>query len=521
MPGSEVYLREVTAALPRLLASFDRDPTSPTRGCGDRFFWAWKLIDFPNATFQGAANGLARLVTHRLLPEWMADDGVLHRIGAIFDATGRMTRRNGSLEEAFPHESSFCVTSLVAYDLLTAVRLLADRQDAATRDARLAIIEPLVRFVRRSDETHGVIGNHLATAAAALFLWADLTGESDAAGGRLLDRLLAMRNREGWFSEYGGADPGYQSLGLYYLADLHGRRPELKLGEPLADAVRFVWHFAHPDGSYGGVYASRNTRFCVPAGFEALAGESDEAAAMAAFTRRSIASRRTVTLASMDPPNLVPMFNAYCWAAALAASSDQGASPPPPLPAERGRTDRVTFPEAGLLIDRGPRHSTIVALRKGGACYHFVDGRAARRDGGFAAVDPKGRWYSTQNAQPIDPPQITDQAVRIDSPLVAMRRALPTPGRFIVLRVLCVTAMRIGFVRDRIKRALVGLLITGGRGGSAYNSRVIRLGADLTITDELHDPSGRLQPVELAEPFSAIHMASAGYWQRSDDDPEA
>ena len=39
--------------------SFDNDQTSLSYGMGDRYHWAWGLIDFGNGTFQGAAHGLA------------------------------------------------------------------------------------------------------------------------------------------------------------------------------------------------------------------------------------------------------------------------------------------------------------------------------------------------------------------------------------------------------------------------------------------------------------------------------
>ena len=35
-----------------LLSEINRDPSSNLRGCFDRRFWAWKLVDFPDATFQ-------------------------------------------------------------------------------------------------------------------------------------------------------------------------------------------------------------------------------------------------------------------------------------------------------------------------------------------------------------------------------------------------------------------------------------------------------------------------------------
>ena len=65
---SKPYLELIHLTLPRLLALFDTDASRETYGMGDRYHWAWGLIDFGNGTFQGAAHGLARLISADLLP---------------------------------------------------------------------------------------------------------------------------------------------------------------------------------------------------------------------------------------------------------------------------------------------------------------------------------------------------------------------------------------------------------------------------------------------------------------------
>jgi hypothetical protein len=538
-PRLNPYLDQAHRVLPRLLALFDADATSPMYGQGDRFHWAWKLIDFANGTFQGAAHGLARLLADGLLPSSFDEGRVLKRIDAMYTGARALTRRNGSLEEAFPYESSFCVTALVAYDLLTAIELLGDRLDATTQQRYVAVVEPMVRFLHRADETHGFISNHLATAAAALFKWTAVSGKSaDDRGREILDRVLGAQSDEGWFREYDGADPGYQSLCTYYLADLHRLRPDLNLAEPLARSVRFLWHFAHPDGSFGGLYGSRNTRFFVPAGVEALAPHVPEAAALARFMRRAVACHRTVTLDVMDAPNLVPMFNTYCWAASLCRAGAGSVAKPDndtlTLPAEAREPARLRWPKAGLIIDRGPRHYTVVSTHKGGVCCHFTRhealdanapdpfaGTRSHVNAGVVARSADDKRYSSQaswadNIATINGDTVT---VTVTAPLTRMRHRTPTPGQFIVLRVLNVTLMRSRAMGEWVKRVLVRMLITGGGGGlAAKNKRTIHLGPDLRIEDEWVGPHAGLERVTLDGPFSAIHMAGQGYWQAQDDE---
>ena len=81
---------------------FDNDRTSASYGLGDRYHWAWGLIDFGNGTFQGAAHGLARLWHSKMWPFDTSQKKFLSRINSIFEATNSLKRNDGSLEEAFP-----------------------------------------------------------------------------------------------------------------------------------------------------------------------------------------------------------------------------------------------------------------------------------------------------------------------------------------------------------------------------------------------------------------------------------
>ena len=120
---SNVYKNRALNALPRVLALFDENPVSDTRGVGDRYFWSWKGSDFANGTFQGAVHGLACLTAKSLLPISISEPRMLERINEIIRGTRSITRRDGSLDEILPFEQSFCVTALVAFDTLSALAL--------------------------------------------------------------------------------------------------------------------------------------------------------------------------------------------------------------------------------------------------------------------------------------------------------------------------------------------------------------------------------------------------------------
>jgi hypothetical protein len=64
---------------------------------------------------------------------------------------------------------------------------------------------------------------------------------------------------------------------------------------------------------------------------------------------------------------------------------------------------------------------------------------------------------------------------------------------------------------------LVRLLITGQHKINRLNVRTITLGPDLVIEDEQLGGDRNFVRVDSNRNFSAIHMASQGYWQIQDD----
>ena len=262
------FLEEVLANLPRILSMVDLETANETYGSCDRRYWAWCYTDYQNGTYQGLCHGIARLVASDLWPYKTNETEPLSIVKACFNGASKIIRSNGSFEEAFPNEGSYCVTALVAFDLLCAADLLRDKVTAKEISEWLKIISPMIDYLVQHDENHAIISNHLATAVAALLRWHKITNENhvEKRALYLLDRIFTHYSDEGWFLEYDGADPGYQTLCMYYLQDAHNTRPDLEIGPKLKRAKEFITYFLHPDGSFGGNYGSRGTSFFYPAG---------------------------------------------------------------------------------------------------------------------------------------------------------------------------------------------------------------------------------------------------------------
>ena len=194
----------------KLLNLYNMDPFSATFGYGDRLSWGWKVSDFNNGTLQGGVHTLAVIVKNKL--SRFDKDKLINCVKNIILAADQIRAKNGSMIEAYPGESSFCVTALVAFDLLSTIDILADDLEEDFRQQAFDIIKPMIDFITKNDEEHAIISNHLATGVAAITKWNKLTNDNNERHLSLLEIIYKHQSIEGWYKEYEGADPGYQTL---------------------------------------------------------------------------------------------------------------------------------------------------------------------------------------------------------------------------------------------------------------------------------------------------------------------
>src|SRR5690606_25490846 len=184
-----------------------------------------------------------------------------------------------------PNEQNPGPTLGVAHALAETARLVADDIAPARRTRLLDAIGRACDFALTREEDHGFVSNHWALFAVTFQTARELLG--DARYGRraeaMIDRIIEQQSPDGWYREYDGPDPGYESLGIFHLAVHWNRTRSQRVLDSLRRSVDAYAHFVHPDGSIGGVYGSRHTSLYFPGGFELLAAEVPMAAAVARF----------------------------------------------------------------------------------------------------------------------------------------------------------------------------------------------------------------------------------------------
>jgi len=504
----------VEATCRHLLSQQDRNVYSRTYGCFDRRYWGWKLVDYAEATYQRGVYPLAWLLG-RTEDEKAAR--VLHEaVVAGLQFSAQIQHPDGSFDQAFPHEHSFGATAFLLHPSLSAYRIVRDEIDVALTNAIEGSLRKAADFLCHHHEAHGLISNHLAGAALSLLDCAGFFGETryEKRAAELVAHIIDQQSPEGWFVEYEGADPGYQTLCLYYLAQVFWLRPEPALRNAIEKAVDFLSWFVHPDGTFGGAYGSRRTEIYYPGGLTLLSGEFPLAHSMTNFMLQSIFDRRTVTVEDVDIGNIAPLLSNYI--AMLDADLPSEDSPRPPLPWQREGSAR-NFDGAGIYIRSTSRYYTVIGASNGGVMkiYDRGQGRLLRSDGGYVGRLDRGEYITTQmtNLNPIV--EITADQMCIEVPFYVMLRSLPTPFRFLLLRILNLTLMRNLSLGNSFKALLVRLLISGKRRAPLSLKRRITFGQNQISIQDSFSLKGKLHLswLECGRDFSAIHMASANYFE--------
>jgi hypothetical protein len=510
--ATDPYLDAAVEQAWRLVALIDRNPHSPTRGSFSRTHWAWKFSDFPYPRFQEGVCALARFrdLPHPRNPLYQAP-AIDDWISWGFEYWVSLQHGSGAYDEAYPNEQCLAATAFTCFYMGDAYARCRERLDPALRARVEATFWRAGQWLCENDETHGVLSNHLAVAAAALETvhgLLDVPAFSKRAG-EFVDRILHHQSAEGWMREYDGADIGYGTHGFFYLAAYWRMTGSDRTRQSLDRFADFLRYFVHPDGTIGGEYASRNTEFYYPAGLEILAPVSAAAASIASGLRQSVQDRRVCGVWSMDDFNIMPMLNNLLFASEAISRATPGA----PLPCDEAPFSRL-FPESGLWVINRERFYAVVGLSKGGTVSVFdkTTRRLCARHAGLIATGGGKRFTSQDySLSPALRPAPDGRSVDLEVPWKTLGTTVFGPTLFLLFRVFTLTLGRLPAVSRRVKELLVHTLIRRKTRPAVQHTRhlaIIEHGIE--IRDVLQFPAG-VAGFSAVEQFTAVHMGSALY----------
>lgn len=500
-----IYKQILKENINKLLNLYNTDINSPTFGYGDREFWAWKTKDFTNATLQGGVHSLA-IALHLNLFNENEKKVITDIIDSAICAIKNIMDKNGSVVEAYPRENSFCVTALVAFDVLSCVKYLENTINTERKKQYLEIVKPLINFISKNDEEHAIISNHLATGVAAVTLWNNLTNDKNQRANELLKVIYDNQSDEGWYKEYEGADPGYQTLCTYYLFCVYEITKDEKLLQSLKKSAIFLSHFVHPDGTIGGLYGSRNTEVFYPAGVIALSSKIEEFSMMSKCLEPK---EQHILPQNIDIGNYIPLLNSYAVAALYYESSSRCVEDSTKIPFFVLCSEK-DFKKAGIFLISNNRYFAIINYKKGGVIKVF-DKQTRKldlEDGGlFGRLENGTRFSSQQFDDNID---FKDR--KIQSNFYKTNISLPNPFNFLILRVLSITVFRSVYLGNLFKKMIVNMLMTGKNVLDGQLKREFYFLKDkIVIKEKIVLPSKSIEAGHSGK-IKAIHMASSGYF---------
>lgn len=403
-----LYLDGALADIPRLLGAIDRNPFRPTHGCLDRQYWHYRTACFPSGMYQEGVLPLAMVYSRRLPGNrWQGNQRVRELAVAGIRFAARSSHSDGSCDDYYPFERALGAAVFSLHATARAVQIL-ELDDAEVIDW----LRHRADWIAAHDES-GRLANHQALAAIGLLRVAEITGDSlyrDQAAERVL-QTLSWQSDEGWFEEYGGADPGYQTVTIDCLAKYRQATGDERLDEPLRRAVSFARLFLHPDNSYAGEYGSRGTYHFYPHGMELLAPRDPAAAELAdGFLAASAAGGQAYFNDDrMFAHRLANRIEAYLdWSPrqGLEATPMKGTVPfslrenrdSPQVrencdsPRSISRSPSTCYlPAAQILVRRTAAVHTIVSAGRGGVFKSFLGEKLVANDAGLILETLDGR----------------------------------------------------------------------------------------------------------------------------------
>lgn len=500
---SGIYRKFALLGAERLVSLLDRRPWSPTYGCLDREYWHYKtLLEFPRAVFQQGVLSLALLHQHPFEGNAFFDrPAVLDWVKAAIRFWAKSQNRDGSLNEWYLHERSFCASAFTAWAISETLLLLRKAGEEEFVQASLA---PFLRTIAWLESRNNpLVANQMAASLVALHNAFRLT--NDPLRREFYEarkhEVLEMQQEEGWFSEYRGADIGYSFLILDLLAHLGRQTGDDAIRRSVDRLLDFLVYFVHPDGTAGGVYGNRGTSHCFPYGLELRASAGNPAARwIAGNLQRALAGGKVATPLTVDDQYMAYFYvNSFTLAAVLKDGEPAG---------EGGRTAapgigrrRRYFAEAGLLVREADGFYAVVNAKKGGIWRAYDKELKAQGDAGYVVVLEDGRCLSSQRLGPDASVRFREEGdgsceLQIETPFCGLDMSLPLVKWAVPFKFFTQWILRFAPLASFFGRMLKRTKILGGNDSEIRLVRRIRFGEGVM---EIQDSVRSSQPVRVRE----------------------
>ncbi len=312
----------MNSAVDRVLSLRCVDIMSPNYGSFDRDFWSYRTIrGFQSAPYQHVMSGFA------YLQQQLLDDD--YRYGEIAEAA--LSRwiencnRNGSANEWYRHEQSFCATAMGLHAATETVLTLMENHGVRLSEHQLAALARSERWLR--DRSNPLAANQNIASATGRWmlgvLLADQPMQDSAATS--LSKVEQEFSRLGYLAEYGGFDIGYSLISLDLLVAPHraGCPDALSIATRICGLLDCV---VSKGGQFPFALGSRGTHHPFYAGVHYFSSLSSEASQLLCKLASNHISEQLRQVSSYDDRYLAT-FGFSALARTLSLRNTQSSSP--------------------------------------------------------------------------------------------------------------------------------------------------------------------------------------------------
>lgn len=502
----KLYSQVVLSQAARILGLQDRNPLSPTYGCFDRNYWHYHVTNIAGARWQEAGLILALLYQNNFPGNYYYHQTQIKNWAlAAVKFWSQIQASDGSVSEWYPHEHSFVATAFSLYAVTEIWLILKPHQP------RL-----ITNFKRAGDwlinHQELQVTNQQAGAALALYNLFLLTGQKKyrTACFNKITQLAQEQTSEGWIREYGGADIGYTSVLIDYLAKLYDKSGDQRVWNIVQPACQFLLDWVHPDFTYGGEYGSRNTEYLLPHGFEILARRLPAARSLSQLIKTNLG------LYPLNLDDRYLCYNGYTWLQASLASHMQTAKA---QSITKSKTTQLKIlPQAGLFRYQSPTYLAYGNYLKGTAIKIFNSKTRTLiyQTAGLIGQTTTGQIVANQQLSSLH--QFTrksDHQLQVSGPFFYVNYF---PQSLLLSQLF--TLWQLSFGRWRYlallsKNLLRRLLIRHHRPAPINYQQEIHFGhrrVTLITTIALNQPQLNLSSLYLAQKFATIYVPSSRYF---------
>lgn len=270
--NKDILKDQVYNQFKRIIGFVNVDPASQTFGCADRYYWHYKLHDYYNARFQESSLILTFVYLDKK-HQLFQNDKLLQLIKGIINFWLNNLNRNGSVNEIYPFEQSFCATSFSSY-IITESILLLNMELTEEQKNKLSKVGGWL-----SQNANWHIANQVAASAVALHNLSKIIGKQEfmTESQKRVEYLIKEMEINGYFPEYGGFDLGYNTLTMSCLAMFYLKTKNRAVSEVIKKAENKITPYIDKNGHYDNMGMSRNTAFIYPLGLRVVESQIFEA----------------------------------------------------------------------------------------------------------------------------------------------------------------------------------------------------------------------------------------------------